>query len=165
MFITKTISTLLDKLKRREIKVLRFGKSDIQTPIEVGPYGIDSNPIKDMIAIYSETSERGKAVIVGYMNKNQLAQPGEFRAYSTDNNGGLKTYIWLKNNGNMEIGGDTNFLVRYNQLNQELQNFALFMNEQFALIATGISAGGGSYTPGNAQIDISEAKTEKIKTE
>lgn len=165
MQIVKTISTELDKLKRRVIKVLRYGKSDIQTSIEVGPYGVDSNPIKDMIAIYSESGEKGKTIIVGYINKNQLAEPGETRFYSTDDNGGLKNYIWLKKNGDIEIGGNASHMVRFEQLDTEMQNLANFLTQQFTLISTGISTAGGAYTPGVAEINISQAKTPKIKTD
>lgn len=165
MYITRTISSFIDKLKRREIKVLRFGKSDVQTSVEVGPYGIDSNPIKDMIAIYSETSEKGKTVIVGYMNKNQLAEPGEVRLYSTDENGSLKNYIWIKNNEEIEIGGSGNNLVRYNQLDQAMADLASYLDQQFNLISSGISTAGGAYAPTPAQIDISGAKADKLKTE
>jgi hypothetical protein len=47
MQLTRVISTQLDSLNRRLIKVLRFGKSDVQTPFQALPHGIDSNPVKD----------------------------------------------------------------------------------------------------------------------
>jgi hypothetical protein len=51
-----------------------MGKSDVRECIEVSPYGIDSNPIKDMIALYGPTGENGKDVIIGYLNKNRTAE-------------------------------------------------------------------------------------------
>ena len=162
--ITKVISTSFDDLRRRFIKVLRKGKSDVQTPMEAAPFGIDSNPIKDMIAVYGQTEEKGKTVIIGYVDKNKLAASGETRLYSTDNNGGLKTYVWLKNDGTMEIGGNTKHMVRYEELNTALQNFKTLMQTELGKIQTGIIAGGGSYTPGSLTIDVSPAKIDNIKT-
>jgi hypothetical protein len=162
--ITKVISTSFDDLQRRIIKVLRKGKSDVQTPMESAPFGIDSNPIKDMIAVYGQTEEKGKTVIIGYIDKNKLAASGETRLYSTDNNGNLKTYVWLKNDGTMEIGGNTKHMVRYEELNTALQNFKTLMQTELGKIQTGIIAGGGSYTPSSLTIDLSPAKIDNIKT-
>jgi hypothetical protein len=163
--IVKVIQTEIDRLSQRVVKVFRYGKSDVQTALEAGPYGIDSNPIKDMAAIFAETTEKGKTVIVGYVNKNQLADIGEVRLYSTDANGGQQFYIWLKNTGICEIGGTGDFMVRYTQLEtafNELQNkFNTFAN---------------SYTPGSpstlgtpptispSTADITKAKITEIKT-
>lgn len=171
--ITKVISTSFDDLQRRIIKVLRKGKSDVQTPMEAAPFGIDSNPIKDMIAVYGQTEEKGKTVIIGYIDKNKLAASGETRLYSTDNNGGLKTYVWLKNDGTMEIGGNTKHMVRYeelqtafNQLKQDLNTFITIFNSH---THTGVTIGVGSTstttTPGTtSSADISPAKIDNIKT-
>lgn len=171
--ITKVISTSFDDLQRRFIKVLRKGKSDVQTPIEASPFGIDSNPIKDMIAVYGQTEEKGKTVIIGYIDKNKLAASGETRLYSIDNNGNLKTYVWLKNDGTMEIGGNTKHMVRYeelqtafNQLKQDLNTFITIFNSH---THTGVTIGVGSTstttTPGTtSSADISPAKIDNIKT-
>jgi len=171
--ITKVISTSFDDLQRRFIKVLRKGKSDVQTPMEASPFGIDSNPIKDMIAVYGQTEEKGKTVIIGYIDKNKLAASGETRLYSIDNNGNLKTYVWLKNDGTMEIGGNTKHMVRYeelqtafNQLKQDLNTFITIFNSH---THTGVTIGVGSTstttTPGtSSSADISPAKIDNIKT-
>lgn len=114
----KIISTSLENAIR-SVKVLRYGKSDVQTPSEIAPYGLDSNPIKDMIAMYASTNESGETAIIGYINKNQKALPGEFRTFCTDENGTEKFYTWLKKDGTIEIGGDTNFAVKFNELKTE----------------------------------------------
>jgi hypothetical protein len=162
--IVKVLSTFFDKLNRREIKVLRYGKSDVQTALETSPYGIDSNPIEGMMAIYAETNEKGKTVIVGYLNKNQLSESGEIRLYSTDDQGELKTYLWLKKDGNIELGGNSDNLVRYSPLDSALKNLALSINQQLTLIASGITTAGGAYTPQQIDIDIADAKIDEIKT-
>ncbi|KKN55741.1 hypothetical protein LCGC14_0579510 [marine sediment metagenome] len=116
MNLVKIISTEIDDLTQRVSKFLRFGLNDVQTAIQTAPYGMDSNPIKGMIAVYGATSEKGKPVIIGYINKNQLADIGEARIFSTDENGVLKTFIWLKNDGIIEIGGDVDNMVRFSEL-------------------------------------------------
>lgn len=162
--LTKIISTEFDNLKRLVAKFRRFGLSDVQTSIEAGPYGMDSNPIADMIAVYAPTSQVGETVIVGYINKNRLAEIGENRLFSTDAQGNLKTFLWLKNDGTIQLGGTADNVVRFAPLNNELQDLASFINGELQSIAAGITSAGGSYTPGTLQIDISDAKVEQIKT-
>ena len=116
MKIVKVISTKINSGASRLIKVLRMGKADIQEVLQSSSYGIDSSPIKDMRALYSETSVKGENVIIGYINKNQIADVGETRVFSTDSDGVLKTYIHLLNSGNMEIGGNADNMVRYSQM-------------------------------------------------
>jgi len=157
-------STSFDNLKRRLVKALRLGNNDVQSPLEASPYGHDSNPVKGMVAIYGKTMEQGKTIIVGYINVNQLAEVGENRLYSTNADGQVQTYIWLKNNGDILLGGDSDNAVRYNPLSNELTAFKNALQAELTLIQTGIASAGGSYTPTTLQLDISQAKTDKIKT-
>lgn len=113
MNLVKVISTELDDISRRIVKFLRKGKGDVQTAPECAPYGIDSNPVKDMIAVYGQTGVKGKQVVLGYINKNQLAAVGENRIYSTDSEGTLSFAIHLKADGTCEIGGTADNLVRF----------------------------------------------------
>lgn len=173
MNITKVISSTIDSFNRRVVKVLRFGKSDVQTAVEAGPFGVDSNPIKDMEAIYMPSATKGKTVIVGYINKKQLAEPGEVRHYSTDDSGVEKFYTWLKKDGTMEIGGNTDNMVRFselqtafNQLKSDFNDLVIKFNTH---VHPGVTAGGASTlvtaTPGTASAaDISDAKIDEIKT-
>jgi hypothetical protein len=118
-----------------------------------------------MVAIYSETGEKGKTIIVGYINKNQLADVGETRLYSTDETGLLKTYCWLKNDGSIELGGNTNNLVRYIPLNAGLQAEVNLINAELVKIAAVLnSLIPGSYTVLPIQIDISTSKIDELKT-
>lgn len=165
MNAVKIISTELDNLARRLVKFLRFGRDDVQTSLQAGPYGTDSNPIKDMVAIYSETQEKGKTIIVGYINRNQMADAGENRIFSTDSSGNVKTFIWLKNDGTMLVGGDTDNMVRYIPLDSGLQALKDLIQTELTKIATGIAGAGGSYTPGTLSVDISGAKINEIKTQ
>src|SRR6478609_7913739 len=114
--IAKVKSTAFDRLFRRITKVLRYGKDDSQTGLEAEPYGIDSNPIAGMDAIYAETSDIGRKVIIGYIGKDKLAAIGETRLYSTDEDGELKFFVWLKNDGTLQLGGNTKHLARFEEL-------------------------------------------------
>ena len=115
MKVVKVISTA-KKSGERLIKFLRLGKEDIQEVVEVSPYGVDSNPIEGMVAIYAPTGQQGQAVIIGYVNKNQIAEPGETRIFSTDDSGTVKFDLFLKKDGTAEFGGNTKNMVRYQEL-------------------------------------------------
>jgi hypothetical protein len=164
MNLIKVFSTEKNKIGQRLVKILRFGKSDVQTPFQASPFGIDSNPVKDMIAVYSETTERGKNVIVGYLNKDMLAEAGETRFFSTDSEGVLKSYAWLKNDGTIEFCGNDHNLIRYSPLNQALQQQVVAINSEITKIAVAISALGGTYIPDTVEIDISESRINELKT-
>jgi hypothetical protein len=162
--IVKVISTDYDNFKKRVVKLLRFGRNDIQTALEVAPAGIDANPIKDMVAIYGGTNEQGKKILLGYLNKKQMAAPGEVRTFSTDANGNVKFYTWIKNDGTYLLNGNIDNLVRYEKLNIALQDEVNKINVQLNLIAAGIIAAGGTYTPTPITLDISQSKIDEIKT-
>ena len=74
--IVKVISSSIIK-GATIIKILGSGKKDIQEKNQISHFGVDSCPIKDVIAVYSPTSEIGKEVIIGYINRNQISDPGE----------------------------------------------------------------------------------------
>lgn len=168
----KVISTEIDELGRRIVKFFRLGR-DTRTDEEAAPYGIDSNPIKDMIAIHVETGEKGKSAIVGYINKNQLAATGETRIYSTDANGLLKTFIWLKNNGEMEVGGNVDFMVRFSGLAEAFNELKDDHNKLVAAFNSHVHVANNTIatpTPDpripvdDSNADITGAKITEIKT-
>jgi len=115
MNFTKVISSVIEN-GQRFVKFLRMGNSDIQSSIQAAPYGIDSAPIENLVAVYGKTEEKGKTVIIGYLNKNAIAEPGEFRAYSTDAKGKVKFAMHFKKDGTAEFGGTADFMVRFNKL-------------------------------------------------
>jgi hypothetical protein len=165
MNVVKVISTAIDSYQRRVVKFLRMGKYDVQTAVEASPYGIDSNPIKDMEAIYAQTDGRGDQVIIGYINKNKVANAGELRIYSTDLSGVEKFYVYLKNNGTLEMGGVADNAVRYSPLNTAIQQQKTDINTELGKIASAINAiVPGSYTPALISINISGSKINEIKT-
>lgn len=175
MNLVKIISTEVNALAERVVKFLRFGLNDVQTAVQAAPYGVDSNPIKDMIAIYGATSDKGKPVIIGYINKNQLADVGEHRIFSTDENGVLKTYIWLQADGIMEVGGSVDFMVRFSELKagfDELKDDLNDMKSKWNTFAAAYVPGGPTPvgTPPTASTSsvstasINDSKIDEIKT-
>jgi hypothetical protein len=171
MSFVKTISTEVDSLQRRVIKFLRFGKKDVQTSLQVSPHGIDSNPVKDLIALYADTGEKGKTVLVGYLNKNVLAAVGETRLYSTDADGALQTFIWLKADGTMELGGNTKHLARfeelksgYDQLKTDFNNLVTAFNAHMHPTAGTGPPSPPTVTGTASTASIDSSKIDEIKT-
>lgn len=136
IWITKTISTEVDKLNRLIQKVLKLGKSDVQTAPVAAPYGIDSNAIKDMVAIYAESSVKGQNVIIGYINKNAQAEVGGMRIFSTDAGGSEQFYVYLRATNNLELGGDSRHLARF----EELETAFNELKTKFNLLVTAYNA-------------------------
>jgi hypothetical protein len=172
MNIVKVISTEFTDLSQRLVKFLRLGKSDVRTAVEIAPFGVDSNAPKDTVAAYSDTAVKGQSVIVGYVNKRQKAGVGEYRTYAVDSSGDVAFYTWIKADGTMEIGGDTDNMVRYSELeaafNQLRDDFNDFVNTTYNLHQHPTAATGApsnptvTGTPSGA--DITAARIDEIKT-
>ena len=149
------------ELGKRILKVQQFGAKSAN---EVAPFGVDANPIKGMTAIYAETSNNSETVVIGYINENQLANSGELRLYSVDENKTLKSFIWLKNDGTIDFNGNSYSSVRFEPLKQGINNKDNLINIELAKIATAINAiAPGSYVPGNITTNIDSAKNEDLK--
>ena len=153
-------SVFVEKSKRL-LKVIQFGP---KTAMNAAPFGDDSHPLKDMVAIYAKTAERGEPVILGYLNKNQIASVGEKRMFSLTPSGELSFAIHLKNDGICEIGGNVDNMIRYQPLDTAVQAMNAHVNQELVKIATAITGVGGTYTPQPLNMDISASKIESIKT-
>ena len=168
--ISKILSSSIDK-GRRILKILRLGKEDIQTSYEAMPYGIDSVPIKDLIAIQMETAERGKSVIVGYINKNQIADVGELKIFATNSQGVEQGFVHLKNDGTItangtviELNGNIDNVVKFIPLDAGLQAQAVLVNSNFAAIAIVLNTLlPGSYTPIPVVVIVVASKVASVK--
>lgn len=156
------------------------GRSSTFTAEEISPYGIDSNPIDGMVAVYARTEADGDEVFIGYINKNRLADIGEVRLFSTDSSGTLKAYVWLKNNGTLELLGNTDNAVRYsklelafNQLKSDFNALVTAYNSHVHVIVNavplatppGVVTSTATVTTGTpSSADITPAKINEIKT-
>jgi len=172
----KIISTKADDIGRRLVKSLGWGKDDVQETKVASSFGDDSNPVENMVAVYSPTSDIGNPVIIGYINKNQIADIGEKRIFSTDSDGNVVFAIHLKNDGTAEIGGNSDFLVRFNELESGFNQIKSDLNDLVSAFnshmhATAATGPPVPPTPIPSQIpatpstaSISGAKIEEIKT-
>lgn len=115
--ISTYISSLVERGFRR-IKVLINGRSDVQPTYQAMPFGMDGVPPDGTRAIYADTGEKGRNLLLGYINTTQLAalQSGENYIYSTDTSGSLAAFMKLNNDSTIDILGTGDFLVRYNEL-------------------------------------------------
>jgi hypothetical protein len=111
--IVEIISTKLDALNRQIVKFRGSGRDDIQEVVSISQYGIDSVPVSKLIALQAKTQVSGESVIVGFILSDRVAEIGETRVYSTDEDGVLQTYIHLKNDGTIDFGGQGDFLTRF----------------------------------------------------
>ena len=126
----------------------------------VSSFGEDSAPLKNMVALYADTSEIGESVIIGYINKNQIAAAGEKRIFSLKEDGSMSFAIHLRNNGTAEIGGAVDNAVRYSKLDLALQNEVSLINAELTKIAAAIGGVGGVDVPTPVSVNTSEAKIE-----
>lgn len=165
IYLSKVISTVADSLSRLSVKVYRLGLSDVREAIQAAPYGTDSVPIKDMVAVFASTGEKGKDVIIGYLNKSKVAELGEYRIFSTGSTGQIKVYIHLKNDGTAEFNGTGDFLVKYNELKSGFDQ----LKDDFNAFLTHVHGGSGSppappVTPSIANISGSKIEWAKVKS-
>lgn len=172
MNFTKVDGTSVMRLFRW-IKVLRKGTKDILEEKQSSPWGIDSNPIKDMVAVYDMSGCNGEGIILGYVHKHNIAAVGETRLFCTNDNDEEQFYVWLKKDGTLELGGNSNHLVKYQELKTAFDQLRTDFNNLVSVFNThvhaGVTTGGGSSgvtpTTGTASTaDMSTAKINEIKT-
>ena len=166
-FEKKIVMITLSKLKsvaieqgQRIFKVLQYGP---KTDNECGPFGLDSSPLENYTAIYAETANAGESLIIGYIQKNQIAQQGEARLFSLDSNGLLKAEIFCKADGTIILNGGVNSSIRYEPLNTELQKLKNDINTELLKVKTAITTLGGTYANTPIILDLTTAKSDTIK--
>lgn len=163
IWLTTTLSTAVDSMNRLIQKVRRLGKYDIQTAPIAAPYGVDSNPIEGMVAIFAETSMKGDQVIIGYVNKNAIAEVGGLRLFSTNSAGAEQFYVYLRASNNLELGGDARHLARFEELETAFNELKAAYNGHTHLsTATGTPT---STTSAASSADISACKIDNITVE
>ena len=141
-------------------KVEQYG---VKTADLAQPFGEDSNPIEGMVAIFSDTESDGESVIIGYIDPNKLAEVGEKRLYSMDSSGAVGAYIWLKNNGQLQLNGDSDNLCKYKELEKVFEKLKNDINIELAKIQTGIVGAKSSYAKKDITVDPSKIKVENLE--
>lgn len=150
---------------KRLLKVIQYGT---KTADVAAAFGDDSAPLKDMIAIYANTSENGDNIIIGYLNKNQISAAGEKRIFSLKSDGSLSFAIHLKNDGTCEIGSDTDNAVRFSKLeegfNKLRDDFNSFVNTSYNVHSHANSGAAPPSSLGTSSTaNITAAKIDEIK--
>jgi len=174
--LAKTLSSkIVEGL--RLIKVIKSGKADTRQAYQSAPHGIESAPAEseEVVALYSYTEKRGEPVIVGYLNKRAVVNAGETKVYSTDADGEEQIAIKLTSDGKIQIAGDSDFAVRFtelekgfNELKSDLNSLIQSYNAHthpFTGLAPG-TAGSTSKTPktgSSSSAEISDAKVEDVQ--
>lgn len=177
MNIVRILSTRFDDSKRLISKFLRNGKDDVAESFTAEPFGLDSNPIKDIRAVFSKTESTADSVIIGFINEKKKTKTGESRLFSTDENGELKIFVHLKNDGTIEFGGDVGNLTRFQELetafnklkddhNALVQKWNAFVTAYVpgspAAVGLPPTLAGSNVQPSTA--DMSGAKIDEFKT-
>jgi hypothetical protein len=153
------------------IKVLRYGKADIQTALPVFPFGVISKPLKEQLAAQANTGSKNNPIVLGYIVADASeVQPGETLLYSTN------FKVFLKEDGTAEIGGNTDNMVRfsdletaYNQLKDDHDALVTAFNQHVHPTAAPGAPSPPTPVPNVIPAtlstgDISDAKIEEIKT-
>ena len=145
---------------KRILKVFQFGA---KTAKEVGPFGFDSSAPENWTAIYGETSNKGESVVIGYINKNQLAEVGGSRMYALGSSGEVVGYVYARASGVLELNGSEFSGVRFQNLVQAINAQNSLINAELTKIAGAIASLGGIYTPANIISDLAPAESPTIK--
>ena len=170
------VLTRVKQATKEFIKILRFGKDDVHTADSVTPHGIDSKPVKDALAIYARTNSSEQAVILGYLKNFDKTSEGETRIFATDADGAEVFDIYLKKDGTCEIGGNSDFMVRFNKLKEGFDQLLSDHNDLVNAFNTHVHATAATgppspptavppdipATPSAASID--DSKIDEIKT-
>jgi len=143
------------------IKALTY--KGASTAKQIGPFGIDSNPMDNYTAIYADTTNINESVIIGYINKHFITEKGEIRIYSLDANSTVKSYVYAKKNGNLELNGNAFTGVRFESLEIATNNNDALINAELAKIAVAITSLGGTYTVAPVSTNLLNTKSETVK--
>lgn len=155
-------------------KVFRYIKTvfskDSHTAAQIAPFGDDSCPVEGMKGVEASTDDLGQNVVIGYFNRSILADKGEKRFYSLKSDKTESFYIWLKNDGTCEIGGDTDNLVRYSELKEgfdklkeDLNDLVLKYNSHTHMVSE-LTSTTTSLAATSSTADISDSKIDELKT-
>jgi hypothetical protein len=168
--IAKYLSAKIDSKARRLVKSLVLGKRDVQLSYEASPFGVDGKPVADMRAVHVRTGVKGETAIIGYINLNQKAKDGELVLYSTkaDDGSSEQAYMHLKNDGDLELNGDQDHLVRFSELKSAYDELRGDLNEMVSTwntFADEYSPGQGGSPPNASKAPKSSASVDPAKVD
>lgn len=145
---------------KRILKVEQFGA---KTAKESYPFGFDSSAPEGFTAIFAETTNKDASVIVGYINKNQLATIGESRMYAVDPSGEVVGFVYARASGVLELNGSAFSSVRFQSLKIAIDNNDASINAEFSKLATAITSLGGVYIPATIETNLANTESATVK--
>ena len=170
LFSGKVTESLVEK-GRRFAKFIGMGRDDVKKHRAIAPWGDESVPIRDAIAIYGPTSVNGESVVLGYINQIAVEglNPGEKRLFSTNSNGVEQIYVKLTDAGEIEFGAAEDNLIRYLEMKAA---FDTLVEEYNTLVdtfnthqhpETGGTTGTTTVPAFGSSADMSAAKIDELK--
>lgn len=164
MYLVKVISSKIDKARRRVVKLLKSGKNDTRTAFAVQPFGYDGAPVKndDLIGVYAYTGRRGDSVLIGYINRNSVAEAGEVRLYSTNAQAKEQAYLYFRKDGVCEVNGNSDNFVRFSDMKKA---FDQFLSDFNAHTQTGNLGAPTSPPIKPSAANMDSSKTQNVETE
>lgn len=176
MRIGKFNTAIITGAGRRIIKAFIRTPRDVQTNFQSSPWGDDSQPINGADVVQAETANDEVTLIIGVVQQNQKARPGEKRIFATDEDGKVVIDIWLKNDGTGEFAGTGDFLARFNELKSGFDQLKSDHNDLIQAFNSHMHATAASGPPSTptpipnqipatqSQASIDNAKIDNLKT-
>lgn len=111
------VTKFLDGEENARVVNAELSEPDDQETVElVSPSGDDSPPREGTTVYVINISDTWRVAIAVDDGVEPSVEPGEKKLYSYDDAGAVNAYIHLKNDGSVEVNGNGDFAVRFNQL-------------------------------------------------
>ncbi|MDX5583643.1 MAG: hypothetical protein QNK20_01745 [Aureibaculum sp.] len=171
-----------DENKFLQFVVNCLGISDQRKYFSISPFGISFNAPEDTRALTTDSRNADENFVIGVLNsiKPDDLNKGESAIFSTSEDGStLKSFVKLRNDGTMELNGNADNLVGFNDLkigfDKLTEDFNGLVSDYTSHIHTTTATVGASPTPGiitpttsagtPSTASIDDAKKENLKCE
>jgi phage gp45-like len=147
------------------------GPDDIQQVEYMSGIGDNSIPVEGSIVTIIQAG-RGWKIAVAYNDGKDFdsnISAGEKKLYAVEN-GVIKSFINILKDGNIELNGNANFAVSYNDLETAINNLVSSINSAIAgaitghtHVETGTTTAPGVGSAPSVTSDISASKVDEVK--
>lgn len=155
--VAKIIKTQIENF------IIATVQARIDSPVPApmySPPGDDSPPLADDKAFIVKKDGAGLYVVLGTLMVSEGANPGEKILFSRDSYGVTQAKIYLKNDGTIEINGNADFAVAFNDLKTGFDQLVTDFNTHVHVESGGSTA--PPTTPSAASIDTSKVTGVKL---
>lgn len=159
----RTVTTNRDGTTQRlMLQVQMSDPDDIQTVEYVPMPGTDDNPINGTKVFIIDVGPGYLIAIGADDGVDPWGDTGDKRLYSVDDLGVVQAFIKLLKSGIIEVNGNADFAVRFNELQSKLTALESQLKTH---VHPGVTAGGASTAASVTafDIDISSAKVNEVK--